>query len=93
MEPVDQTTVNLTIAEGRYHQIRRMFGSIGNRVLELERVSFGPLALNGLPGGSWRVLSEVEVDMLTATPARKQSREERTPVEQTDWKMNRQLQR
>lgn len=91
LEPVDETTVNFTITEGRYHQIRRMFGSIGNHVLELERVSFGPLALNGLPGGSWRVLSEAEVDMLTATPARKPSREVETPVEQTVGELTRRV--
>lgn len=46
----------LTLTEGRYHQVRRMFASQGCEVLTLERVRFGPLGLDGLAPGQWREL-------------------------------------
>lgn len=46
----------LTLTEGRYHQVRRMFASQGCEVLTLQRVRFGPLALDGLAAGEWREL-------------------------------------
>ncbi len=46
----------LTLTEGKYHQVRRMFASQGCEVLTLHRVSFGPLALGDLPAGHWREL-------------------------------------
>ncbi|MDI1320337.1 MAG: pseudouridine synthase [bacterium] len=44
----------LTLTEGRYHQVRRMFASQGVEVLALHRARFGPLELGGLPVGQWR---------------------------------------
>lgn len=46
----------LTLHEGRYHQVRRMFAAVGNHVLELHRVSVGGLSLDDLPEGEWRAL-------------------------------------
>ena len=46
----------LTLTEGRYHQVRRMFASQGNEVLTLHRTRFGPLELADLPAGQWREL-------------------------------------
>ena len=46
----------LTLTEGRYHQVRRMFASQGVEVLELHRARFGPLGLDDLPAGQWREL-------------------------------------
>ena len=46
----------LTLTEGRYHQVRRMFASQGAEVLTLHRVRFGHLELGGLPAGQWREL-------------------------------------
>lgn len=63
---------DLTITEGRYHQVRRMFAATGNHVVALERIALGPLTLDGLPAGAWRVLSEPEVTVLrnaTRNPA------------------------
>ena len=51
----------LTIHEGRYHQVKRMFHAVGNQVLGLHRESIGPLTLDGLSPGSFRHLSETEV--------------------------------
>lgn len=56
--------VRITVREGRYHQVKRMFKAIGNRVLKLHRESFGPLALGDLKPGEWRVLTDCEVDAL-----------------------------
>ena len=46
----------LTLTEGRYHQVRRMLASQGNEVLTLHRSKFGPLELADLPAGQWRHL-------------------------------------
>ena len=51
----------LTIHEGRYHQVKRMFHAVGNQVLSLHRESIGPLVLDGLPVGKSRHLTEREV--------------------------------
>jgi len=46
----------LTLTEGRYHQVRRMFASQGCEVLTLHRTRFGPLELGELAPGKWREL-------------------------------------
>jgi 16S rRNA pseudouridine516 synthase len=46
----------LTLTEGRYHQVRRMFASQGNEVLTLHRSRFGSMELADLPAGQWREL-------------------------------------
>lgn len=38
---IDKYTCEVTITEGKYHQIKRMFGALGNKVIELRRVKFG----------------------------------------------------
>jgi 16S rRNA pseudouridine516 synthase len=43
----------VTLTEGRYHQVKRMFGSQGCTVTELQRIKFGPLGMGNLPVGSW----------------------------------------
>ncbi len=48
--------VQLTVTEGRYHQVRRMFAATGNRVVSLCRVSLGALVLGDLLPGAWRPL-------------------------------------
>lgn len=51
----------LTVTEGRYHQVRRMFAATGNHVQTLERVAIGALTLEGLAAGQWRVLGADDV--------------------------------
>lgn len=51
----------LTLREGRYHQVRRMFASVGNHVVALRRVAIGALPLGDLAAGSWRVLGNDDV--------------------------------
>jgi 16S rRNA pseudouridine516 synthase len=46
----------LTLTEGRYHQVRRMFAAVGATVLTLHRARFGALELGGLTPGQWREL-------------------------------------
>jgi 23S rRNA pseudouridine2605 synthase len=64
--------LELGIREGRKRQVRHMVEAVGHRVLELERVSFGPLGLRGLDPGRSRRLSAVEVERLrqAAEPSR-----------------------
>jgi len=51
----------LTLYEGKYHQVKRMFAAIGNHVVALHRESIGPLALGELPEGEWRELTADEI--------------------------------
>lgn len=51
----------ITITEGKYHQIKRMFCAVGNKITYLERISFGDIALDtALERGQWRELTEQE---------------------------------
>jgi 23S rRNA pseudouridine2605 synthase len=59
----------ITLREGRKRQVRRMFEAVGHRVVELERVAFGPLQLEGLREGESRELSPEEVEALWNNPA------------------------
>jgi 23S rRNA pseudouridine2605 synthase len=56
--------LEITIREGRKRQVRRMCEAVGHRVVELERVAFGPLGLRGLEPGQSRRLSRAEVERL-----------------------------
>ena len=58
----------LTVTEGRYHQVRRMFAAAGNHVETLQRVAVGALTLGGLPLGEWRALDADEVAAVFAPP-------------------------
>jgi len=57
LKAISPREAELTLIEGRYHQVRRMFASQGCEVLTLHRVRFGHLELDGLPAGQWRELS------------------------------------
>jgi 23S rRNA pseudouridine2605 synthase len=56
--------LEITIREGRKRQVRRMCKAVGHRVVELQRVAFGPLGLRGLEPGRSRRLSRPEVERL-----------------------------
>ena len=57
----------ITLVEGKYHQIKRMLDSLGNKITYLERISFGPLSLDpDLERGEWRYLTESEIELLEA---------------------------
>ena len=58
------TTLLMTIREGRNRQIRRMINAVGNDVVRLKRIQFGPIQLGKLERGAWRYLTDEEVAML-----------------------------
>ncbi|MGF6712628.1 16S rRNA pseudouridine516 synthase [Luteibacter sp. W1I16] len=57
LEVLGPRHVRVTLTEGRYHQVRRMFAAVGNHVVTLERTALGGLTLDGLPSGEWRLLT------------------------------------
>ena len=63
--------MELTITEGRFHQVKRMVQAVGGSVTYLKRLSMGPLTLDpALPKGSYRPLTENEISdlkLLTST--------------------------
>jgi 16S rRNA pseudouridine516 synthase len=61
LEVIGEKEVRLTIVEGRYHQVRRMFAAVGNHVVLLHRERVGSLTLGDLPEGQWRMLGSQEV--------------------------------
>ncbi|HEY6781520.1 MAG TPA: pseudouridine synthase [Thermoleophilaceae bacterium] len=61
---VSNGLVELELREGRKRQVRRMLEAVGHRVVELERVAFGPLGLRGLGLGESRRLTRQEVERL-----------------------------
>jgi len=64
LEVLTPQTAIITIYEGRYHQVKRMFRAVGNRVLSLHRLSIGELELDdSLASGEYRLLSPAEVEM------------------------------
>ncbi len=56
--------IEIVLREGRNRQVRRMAEAVGNRVVALRRVRFGPVELGSLPAGGSRRLDEVEVGRL-----------------------------
>ena len=70
LEVVSPTEALLTVTEGRYHQVRRMFAAVGNHVEALHRERMGGLVLpDGLAPGEWRLLTPDEIELIFAEPA------------------------
>ncbi|MCR4822866.1 MAG: rRNA pseudouridine synthase [Treponema sp.] len=64
---VEEEKINchLTIYEGKFHQVKRMFSQLGNEVIYLKRIKMGSLPLDPkIPPGSYRELSEEEIELL-----------------------------
>lgn len=61
---IDGQTVEITVYEGRYHQVKRMCAAVGLQVLSLHRHKIGALGLDpALSPGQWRKLTEVEREL------------------------------
>jgi 16S rRNA pseudouridine516 synthase len=66
LEVVTPRLARLTLTEGRYHQVRRMFAAVGNHVLALHRSRIGGLELGELAPGEWRMLGADDLERLFA---------------------------
>lgn len=65
LEAAHTSKVEVTVQEGRYHQIKRMFEAVGKQVVYLKRISMGPLVLeDSLEKGQYRRLREEEIAQL-----------------------------
>ena len=64
LKPVDPRSAFVTIHEGKYHQVKRMFEKIGCNVTYLERTQFDQLTLDGLQRGEYRELTPSEIQRL-----------------------------
>jgi 16S rRNA pseudouridine516 synthase len=62
--PLTDRTARVTLYEGRYRQLRRMFGAVGNRVVSIHRTSVAGIQLGDLRPGQWRVLDAAEIDAM-----------------------------
>jgi 23S rRNA pseudouridine2605 synthase len=69
--------VELSIHEGRKHQVKRMLAAVGHPVTRLHRSRYAGLALEGLEPGAWRELEPSEIDRLrkTTTPRARRTRQ------------------
>lgn len=62
LEKIEDCLVRLTLSEGRYHQVKRMFAAVGNRVVALHRERIGEIVMDeDLEPGQYRQLTEQEV--------------------------------
>lgn len=65
LDVISDTEALLSITEGRYHQVRRMFAASGNHVEELHRERLGGLSLpDGMAPGQWKLLNEEEIALI-----------------------------
>lgn len=67
LEVLTPQKVRLTLHEGRYHQVRRMFAATGNHVNALSRIRIGALTLDGVEEGKWRLLDATDVERVFGT--------------------------
>lgn len=64
LEIIDSNKAYLTIHEGKFHQVKRMFEKANCQVTYLKRIEFGPLQLQDLELGSFRTLTQEEIQQL-----------------------------
>lgn len=68
LEVLGEKEARVTLHEGRYHQVRRMFAAAGNHVLSLQRISIGGLKMPAdLEEGDWRALDSEELESIFAS--------------------------
>lgn len=64
LEIVSSNVGKVTLHQGKYHQVKRMFASFGLEVVELDRIQFAFLNVNDLPLGTYRELTKEEIEEL-----------------------------
>jgi 16S rRNA pseudouridine516 synthase len=64
LQLLDTHTLEFSIRQGIYHQVRRMIAASGNRCETLHRIQIGSVLLGDLPEGQWRYLATDEVASL-----------------------------
>ncbi|MBQ3100182.1 MAG: rRNA pseudouridine synthase [Clostridia bacterium] len=70
VERLSEFEGRITLTEGKYHQIKQMLYAVGNKIVTLNRVSFGEILLDPALGrGQWRYLTDAEIALFTAPPA------------------------
>lgn len=62
LKVLDKHHAELSICEGKYHQVKRMFAAVGNHVIALHRNRIGSVYLGDLPAGQFRYLTTQEVE-------------------------------
>jgi 16S rRNA pseudouridine516 synthase len=60
LEIIAPKEVLLTLTQGKFHQVKRMFAAVGNKVISLHREKIGAISLD-VPQGQWRALTEAEI--------------------------------
>ncbi len=65
IERISETEGYIYLTEGKYHEIKRLFGARSNKITKLERIGFGKLEIGDLPEGDWRYLTEEEISWFT----------------------------
>ena len=65
IERVDEKSGYIILTEGKYHEIKRLFGARHNKITFLKRISFSSITLGDLPLGKWRFLTEEEENVFT----------------------------
>ena len=68
IQRLSQNSGYITLTEGKYHEIKRLFGARGNKISYLQRISFSDIVLGDLPLGKWRYLTEQEQEIFTKKP-------------------------
>ena len=64
-EKIDENLIDLTLTEGKYHQVKRMLAAVSNRVESLHRIKIGELEIpSGMQPGQWKWLTQEELSLL-----------------------------
>ncbi len=65
VQQISDTVIHMTLAEGKYHQVKRMIAALSNRVIQLKRIQIGDLTLpESLLPGEWKWISDNEINQL-----------------------------
>lgn len=65
IERISETEGYIYLTEGKYHEIKRLFGARSNKITKLRRIGFGKLEIGDLAEGAWRYLTEEEISWFT----------------------------